>query len=623
MIITAVAATHRSMETKMRVALYARYSSDAQRDASIEDQLRICHLRAEREGWVVTVTFTDHALSGASVLRPGYQALLARMRSGGIDVVLSESLDRLSRDQEHIAAFYKQANFAGVRIVTLAEGEISELHIGLKGTMGALYLKDLADKTRRGEEGRILKGRSVGTVPYGYRMVRRLDANGEPERGLREIEPREAAIVERIFRGYAAGASPLSIARTLNGASVPGPAGGLWYQASIRGRPTRNDGVLRNALYIGKLVWNRRRNSVDPLTGQPVRRLNPATAVITVDVPHLRIIDQALWDAVQVRLATEAINDPTTRPARPGGNSKEGFWSHRRPRHLLTGKVMCGVCQRRVVAYGQDYLACQGGISGKCRNRRSVRRAKLEGIVLASLRHELMAPDAVVGFIEAFNEEWQRQARIAGANKDMAGRELASVERKLGNIVNAIAEGLRNPTMQRQLDELEARRTVLEAEITAAPGPRPLLPPNLADTYRARLGELEASVADRRTPDVLEAARALVDKVILHPGDDPGGCHRIEVIEVIGAIEAMLHAAGVDPPAATADKSSTVDQDLFVSSLREAAGGKAPWPYSPPPCSITIVGTTAAPSRMVNSRVPGLRPGFRSDTGTPSAFSRA
>jgi site-specific DNA recombinase len=152
--------------TPMRIALYARYSSDAQREASIEDQLRICTVRAEREGWTIAEAFTDAAISGATTLRPGYQAMLARLRQGGIDIVLAESLDRFSRDQEHIAAFYKLVSFAGVRIVTLAEGEISELHIGLKGTMGALYLKDLAAKTRRGLEGRIRQGRGTGTVPY-------------------------------------------------------------------------------------------------------------------------------------------------------------------------------------------------------------------------------------------------------------------------------------------------------------------------------------------------------------------------------------------------------------------------------------------------------------------------
>ncbi len=130
----------------LRTVFYARYSSDNQRDASIEDQLRLCRERAEREGWSVVDSYSDRSISGASLIRPGIQALMADAAAGRFDLVVAESLDRLSRDQEDIAGLYKRLSFAGVRIVTLSEGEINELHIGLKGTMGALYLKDLADK---------------------------------------------------------------------------------------------------------------------------------------------------------------------------------------------------------------------------------------------------------------------------------------------------------------------------------------------------------------------------------------------------------------------------------------------------------------------------------------------
>jgi len=156
--------------------------------------------------------FQDQAVSGATSLRPGYQALLAAARDGGFDVVLAEALDRLSRDQEDIAALFKRMRFAGIRIVTLAEGEITELHVGLKGTMNALFLKDLADKTRRGLRGRIEAGRSAGGNAYGYRVVRRLDDNGALQVGQREINPAEAAVVLRVFREYAAGVSPKRIA---------------------------------------------------------------------------------------------------------------------------------------------------------------------------------------------------------------------------------------------------------------------------------------------------------------------------------------------------------------------------------------------------------------------------
>lgn len=88
-------------------------------------------------------------------------------------------IDRLSRDQEHIAFLFKHLSFRNIALVTVAEGEINELHVGLKGTMSALYLKDRSRKTRRGLEGRVRQGRSAGGVSYGYDVVRSLDQNGQ------------------------------------------------------------------------------------------------------------------------------------------------------------------------------------------------------------------------------------------------------------------------------------------------------------------------------------------------------------------------------------------------------------------------------------------------------------
>ena len=109
----------------------------------------------------------------------------------------AEALDRLSRDQEDVAALFKRVRHADVRIVTLAEGEIGELHIGLKGTMNALFLKDLADKTRRGLRGRVEQGRSAGGLSFGYDIVRALDGGGEPVRGGRAINDAQAATRHR------------------------------------------------------------------------------------------------------------------------------------------------------------------------------------------------------------------------------------------------------------------------------------------------------------------------------------------------------------------------------------------------------------------------------------------
>jgi site-specific DNA recombinase len=102
--------------------------------ASIEDQLRICREQAKREKRRIVATYKDAAISGASmILRPGIQTLLRDAQARQFDVVLADALDRISRDQADTATLFKHLKFAGVPIGTLAEGEISELHVGLKG----------------------------------------------------------------------------------------------------------------------------------------------------------------------------------------------------------------------------------------------------------------------------------------------------------------------------------------------------------------------------------------------------------------------------------------------------------------------------------------------------------
>ena len=149
--------------------------------------------------------------------------------------MVCEALDRLSRDQADVATIYKRLTFAGVTIVTLAEGEINELHVGLKGTMNQLFLKDLADKTRRGLRGRVEAGLSGGGNAYGYEVVRRLHADGTVTTGERIIQPEEAAVIRRIFKDLSAGHSLKAIAKKLNEEAVPGPRGELWRDTAIRG----------------------------------------------------------------------------------------------------------------------------------------------------------------------------------------------------------------------------------------------------------------------------------------------------------------------------------------------------------------------------------------------------
>lgn len=237
-----------------RCAIYARFSTDKQSATSAEDQIATCSARAAREGWEIANVYTDVAISGATNRRPGMTAMLADASAGSFDIVLAEALDRIARNQADIATIYQRLEFANVAIETLTEGRVNELHIGLKGTMGALFLKDLADKIRRGQRGAATRGRVPGGLTYGYEVVTQLNDRGELDRGLRRVVPEQAAVVQRIYAEYIAGDSPKTIARRLNADGIPSPRGGEWRASTLSGNRERGIGVLCNPVYSGKYL---------------------------------------------------------------------------------------------------------------------------------------------------------------------------------------------------------------------------------------------------------------------------------------------------------------------------------------------------------------------------------
>jgi site-specific DNA recombinase len=172
-------------------AIYARYSTDLQNERSITDQINACKDRAQRERWKVFDCYSDYALSAASMRRPGIQQMLQDAHDGNFDVILVEALDRLSRDQADIAIIYKRLQFCGVEIITLSEGHVCTRDVAFLGMMNEHYRVENANKVRRGLIGRIREGKAAGNISYGYRVVRRLDVNGEPVRGERRIVVRE------------------------------------------------------------------------------------------------------------------------------------------------------------------------------------------------------------------------------------------------------------------------------------------------------------------------------------------------------------------------------------------------------------------------------------------------
>lgn len=524
----------------IRAVIYARYSSDLQSAASIEDQIRLCRERASREGWQIVGSYEDAATSGASLMRPGIQRLQQDARERRFDIVLSEALDRLSRNQADIAALYQNLTFAGVAIETLAESRIDEMHIGLKGTMNALFLKDLAAKTHRGLRGRIEKGKSGGGNAYGYTVLRHMGDDGEIKRGDREINASEAAIVKRIYTSYAEGMSPNRIADQLNREGIPGPRAGTWDKSTIHGNPKRGTGILNNEIYIGRMVWNRQQFVKDPATGKRQARPNPEAEWITNEVPELRIIDQNLWDQVKARQKGRKITQ--TEPQ---------AWERRKPRFLLTGLVKCGCCGGGFSTVGKDRFGCSSsrskGIS-VCTNRTGITRQDLEGRILSILSERLMDPELVKVFAEEYIAERNRLAATHVDDRAVKERELAKVIKDQDVLVNAILAGTPAERINAKLEQLESRQHQLQKELSTAPAPAATLRihPKMADTWQERIRALISGLAEPdREGEAREAIRGLIEKIVATPVPRKGKRMSIELTlhgDLAGILALRLNA---------------------------------------------------------------------------------
>src|SRR5262245_13593967 len=304
----------------MKAAIYARFSTDLQNDRSIDDQVALCRQYAERNDLTIVAVYDDRAQSSASVHgRDGLSRLMAAARERTFAILVVEALDRLSRDQEELPGIWKRLQFLGIEICAVHEGKADAIQVGVRGLVGALFLQDLAHKVRRGMTGVIRDGRHAGGRAYGYRPV-----PGKPGEML--IVPQEAIVIRRIFAAYIAGETPREIAGALNKEGITPPRGTRWNASTINGSRQRGYGILHNAMYGGRLVWNRVRMLKDPDTGKRVSRANSPDQWQSVLVPRLAIVDADVFAAAQARKQALGSTQPQ---------------SHRRPRHLLSGLLKC------------------------------------------------------------------------------------------------------------------------------------------------------------------------------------------------------------------------------------------------------------------------------------------
>jgi hypothetical protein len=376
------------------------------------------------------------------------------------DVVVVESFDRVARSQSELPQVWEMLRFCGCELIAVDDGRASEISIGVRGLVGALYLTDLASKTRRGLAGKLAQGQRAGGLPYGYRPI-----VGRP--GEHEIDRDQAAVVLRIFRDYAEGSTCREIAAALNHEGVKPFRGRAWNASTIHGSAKRASGMICNEIYRGVIIWNRVGKIRNPQTGRKVPRVNPRSEWHRTEAPHLRIVPEELWQETAARLAK-------ARNAHCG-------WKGVPPRRILSGLLRCGACGSSLVSAGSQrgrpMARCSRSIeSGDCTNSRQCRLDRIEEAVLGGLRQELKNPAVIEAARRGFAEEWARLSRERARESAAAERKLQDARREAARLVDAVAKGEMTGRMvsaklaefEAEIDRQEARLArVTEANVVA------------------------------------------------------------------------------------------------------------------------------------------------------------
>ena len=520
--------------TVKRAAIYARFSTDLQSERSIDDQVALCRDFAVRSGFQVAAVFQDRAKSGASVLgRDGLLALMAAAKARAFDVLLVEHSDRIARSMRDLADIHERLTFQGIEIRAVHSGAAMDTAtIGLFGLVGQMQREDGAKKVRRGMAGVVRDGRHAGGRAYGYRAV-----PGEP--GRLSIDPTEATIVRRIFAAYIGGESPRTIAAALNAERVAPPRGRLWNASTINGNLQRGAGILQNALYGGRIVWNKVRMVKDPETGRRISRPNPAAEHQAVDAPELAIVDAETLQAAALRKGARKVvaRTPT------------------RPRRLLSGLLKCGACGSGLTAYvkdrsGRTRLRCSAvSESGSCDHTRTYYADAIEAATIDGLRRELRNPAAIAIYVKEYHAE---RKRLAG---DLAGRRMrlttrrGELTRELERMVDAIAQGLATAaTVGARILSAEAERNDIDAELgTIAAGSDVVaIHPAAVQRYLGQIEELStvlASGGDLSASSPAGVVRSLIESVVVHP---TVGRNKLDV-EIRGYLARLTQDPGHPP----------------------------------------------------------------------------
>jgi len=399
-----------------KAVLYARFSSDNQREESIEAQLRAMHEYCQRNGAVVIREYCDRARSATTDDRPEFLSMIADARNHEFDFVVVHKLDRFSRNRYDSAYYKRELRKNGISLLSVLEHmddspESVILESVLEG-MSEYYSKNLAREVMKGMRESALKCQALGgKPPFGYKV--------NPDTRRYEVNEEEAEAVRMIFRQVCEGYGYSEIITELNRLGYKTRNGNPFGKNSI-------SEILRNEKYKGIYIFNRAASYSHNRTRNN-HKSKPADEIIRIPGGMPALVDEKTFDRVA------AIIKGRSRSA-PNGRAKETY--------LLSGKVFCGVC-------GSSYNG---------------NRNYIEDFILKRIGEIVFAEERIPQLIAAYYASHEELAGDGVKILDRLYGNKNEIQRKIDNIISVITQS-GSPSLLKTLDELEADKQTLTMQI--------------------------------------------------------------------------------------------------------------------------------------------------------------
>lgn len=459
--------------------VYARYSSDAQREASIEQQIDEAKKYCDAHGLHIIKIYADKALSGTSNKRPEFQLMLNEAKKLAPGYLILWKTDRLSRDRLDSAIAKNVLRDAGVKIEyvaeTLPEDEATRVLIeAIEEGLAEHFLIQHSKNVTRGMKYNAEKALYNGHKILGY--------TGQKNERYK-IDPKTAPIVKQIFGDYVNGKPMGVIASELNNAGFRTTAGKIFTEKTLWH-------TLHNRSYIGEYKFGE--------------------IIIPDGFPPL-VSEETFNRCQEMMIANKKGGRGAKKKIECDPFSGAEYW--------LTRKLFCGECGASMCASAgtskngkvYHYYSCNNHRRKAC-SCKDVPQEKLERIIASILEESINNPTVRIAIAEKVYAYYKNEYEADDLYIESIERNIKDVDRKLENIMNAIESGIFNETTQTRMKELETQKSMYQDELVAEQNRKKfcITPGHVARYLECFIGKMtEPSLRDR-------VLSYLVDKILVY-----------------------------------------------------------------------------------------------------------